>query len=61
MFRKYDTEKTEQLTKPAVFEIVKELNSLRKGLDEKSDQIDMTDMQYEQVFALLDKDNNGYM
>lgn len=44
-----------------MFEIIKELNSLRLGKDEKSDEIDMTDMQFEQIFALLDKDGNGYM
>lgn len=44
-----------------MFEIIKELNSLRLGKDEKSDDIDMTDMQFEQIFALLDKDGNGYM
>ena len=44
-----------------MFDLIKELNSLRKGLDEKIDEIDMTDMQFEQIFALLDKDGNGYM
>ena len=44
-----------------MFDIIKELNSLRRGLDEKSDEIEMTDMQFEQIFALLDKDGNGYM
>ena len=44
-----------------MFEVIKEIDSLRKGLDEKSNEIDMTDMQFEQIFALLDKDGNGFM
>ena len=42
MFRKYDKEGNEKLDKPIVFEITKELHSLCNGLDEKSDEIDMT-------------------
>jgi hypothetical protein len=41
-----------------VFEITKEFHSLVNGLDEKSEEIDMTQMQFEQVFALLNQDQD---
>ena len=61
LFRKYDCDQTGSLDKTAVFELTKEIHSLVNGLDSKSDSIDMTELQFEQVFKLLDDDNSGLM
>lgn len=61
LFRKYDKDGVQKLDKANVFEITKELHSLVNGLDEKSEEIDMTQLQFEQVFTLLDKDGSGFM
>ena len=59
MFRLYDTEKTGELDKKTVFELTKEIHGLVGGSDEKSEEIDMTELQFEQVFKILDKDKSG--
>jgi len=42
-----------------VLQVIKEIHSLVNGLDEKSEEIDMTKLQFEQVFKILDKDESG--
>lgn len=61
LFRKYDKDEDQKLQKTEVYEIIKELHSLVANLDEKSEEIDMTQLQFEQVFTLIDKDKSGYM
>ena len=37
------------------------MHSLVNNQDEKSEEIDMTEMQFEQIFALIDRDESGHM
>ena len=60
LFRRYDKERKGTVAKEDVFEITKELHSLCNGSDTKMD-IDMTVLQFEQVFKLLDQDGSGAM
>lgn len=61
LFRQYDTDKKETIDKAGVFEIIKELHSLVNGKDKKSEEIDMSNLQFEQVFKLLDRDGSNSM
>ena len=47
LFRKYDTKNVKKIDKDGVFHITKEIHSLANGLDEKSEKIDMTPLQFE--------------
>ena len=64
MFRFYDKKEnggneTGELPKTVVNDLTKEIHALVAGADEKSKEIDMTELQFEQVFKLLDKDKSG--
>ena len=62
MFRQYKNEKSKTgINKEGAFQLTKEINSLMNGHDKKKDEIDMTPLQFEQVFKILDKDHSGYM
>lgn len=61
VFRKYDTEGQGSVDKEGVREITKEIHALVNGADEKANEIDMTELQFEQVFKLMDKDSSGRM
>ena len=61
LYRKYDENKDEKIDKQGVKQLTKEIHSLINGLDEKSEQFEMTELQFNQVFRLLDKDQNGFM
>ena len=47
LFRKYDTNNEKKIGKEGVFHITKEIHSLANGLDQKSEKIDMTPLQFE--------------
>ena len=47
LFRKYDTKNEKKIDKDGVFHITKEIHSLANGLDQKSEKIDMTPLQFE--------------
>ena len=65
LFRKYVDDEDENakggINKKAVEELTKEIHSLINGHDSKKEDIDMTPLQFEQIYKLLDKNNNGYM
>ena len=61
VFRKYDTEKTGQIEKEGVRHIIGEMHSLALGQDKMREEIDMTELQFEQTFKILDEDENGFM
>ena len=65
LFRKYVNDEDENakggINKKAVEELTKEIHSLINGHDSKKEDIDMTPLQFEQIYKLLDKNNNGYM
>ena len=65
LFRKYVDDEDENakggINKKAVEELTREIHSLINGHDSKKEDIDMTPLQFEQIYKLLDKNNNGYM
>ena len=60
MFRKYDKKNEKKIDKDGVYEIAKELHSL-VGNKDSVQEFDMSDLQFEHVFKLCDKDNSGYL
>lgn len=61
IFRKYDKEGNGELGKDGVREITKEIHSLVNGMDQKIEELEMTELQFEQIFKLMDKDDSGSM
>lgn len=60
LFRKYDKKNEKKIDKEGVYEIAKELHSL-VGNKDSVQEFDMSDLQFEHVFKLCDKDNSGYL
>jgi len=62
LFREYDAvEKTGELDKNQILEYTKEIHSLVQNEDKKSESMNMTPLQFEQMFKVLDKDESGSM
>ena len=61
IYRKHDTEKKGLLTKEGVRKIIGEMHALANGLDKMEEEIDMTELQFEQTFKILDTNNSGTM
>lgn len=59
LFRKHDLKKNGTLCKEGVRNFIKEIHSLDKGLDHFSNEIDMTDLQFQQIFKVVDKNGSG--
>ena len=62
LFREYDAiEKTGELDKNQILEYTKEIHSLVQNEDKKTESMNMTPLQFEQMFKVLDKDESGSM
>lgn len=62
LFREYAREsKTGELDKNQILEYTKEIHSLVNNEDKKVDSMNMTPLQFEQMFKVLDKDESGTM
>lgn len=61
LYRKNDKDNNEAIDKDGVFELIKEIHSLVNGSDKKLDEIDMTPLQFDQIFKIMDKDGSGDM
>ena len=63
LFRKYDSKKNGHIGKEECKAVIEEIHSLNNGLDEKIDskEMDLSDLQFEQIFNILDKDKSGMM
>ena len=62
LYREYDAfEKTGELDKNQILEYTKEIHSLVQNEDKKSESMNMTPLQFEQMFKVLDKDESGSM
>ena len=60
LFRQYDKKNEKKIDKEGVYEIAKELHSL-VGNKDSVQEFDMSDLQFEHVFKLIDKDHSGYL
>ena len=58
-FRKYDENNSGSLEKEQVLEYTKEIHSIINYEDEKTSSMVMTDMQFEQLFKVLDKTSSN--